>query len=119
MKRSRLKKIAIGAVIGVLLLTAIALAAGESLPRHVTAGGGDTVSAGNITLRNSIAQPVAGTVGNGITLCSGFVCGQSVATVAPTPTPTTASTPSPTATPPTPTATPDSNHFIYLPLVLK
>ncbi len=96
MKFSRLKKIVTGAVIGVLLLTAIALAAGESLPRHVVSGGGDTVSASGITLRNTIAQPIAGTVSNSTSLCSGFVCGQS------------ASAP-----------TPSGNHFIYLPLVLK
>lgn len=94
MKRSRLKTTLIGAMVGVLLLTAIVLAAGESLPRHVIGSGGSSIENG-ITLRNAIGQPIAGAVSNGITLCSGFVCGQS--TSAPF----------------------DNNHFVYLPLVLK
>ncbi len=90
MKHTRLKLTLIGAMVGVLLLTGIALAAGESLPRHVVSGGGNTIQNG-ITLRNTIGQPIAGTVGNGITLCSGFICEQGSA----------------------------PTHTIYLPLVLK
>ncbi len=96
MKLSRLKLTLIGAMVGVLLLTGIALAAGESLPRHAVSGGGDTVSAGNITLRNTIGQPIAGSVSNGGSLCSGFICGQA------------ASAP-----------TSGGDKFVYLPLVLK
>ena len=95
MKLSRLKTTLTGAVVGVLLLTGIALAAGENLPRHVVDSGGSSIE-NSITLRNAIGQPIAGTVSNGITLCSGFVCGQN--TSAPTP---------------------GGDHFIYLPLVLK
>lgn len=123
MNVSRLKIIVIGAAIGALLLTGIALAAGENQSRHVVSGGGDTITASGITLRNTIAQPIAGSVSNGTSLCNGFVCGQSVAasTPAPSPTPTTSE---PTATPTTeptvaPTPTPTGDYFIYLPLVLK
>ncbi len=118
MNVSRLKIIVIGAAIGALLLTGIALAAGENQSRHVVSGGGDTITASGITLRNTIAQPIAGSVSNGASLCSGFVCGQSVA--ASTPTPTTEPSPTPTTEPTVaPTPTPTGDYFIYLPLVLK
>jgi uncharacterized repeat protein (TIGR01451 family) len=83
MKRIATNRIAvsIGLVAGLaaLLITlSIVLAAGESIPRrHIGSGGGE-VSGGGLVLRNIVGQPIAGAVSNGLTVCSGFLCGPQV-----------------------------------------
>jgi hypothetical protein len=62
-------------VLGLLLPLALTLAAGESPPRLLAGSGGGAVSGDGLRLRAAVGQPVAGAVENGMTLCSGFLCG--------------------------------------------
>jgi hypothetical protein len=67
-------------LVALLVLVGAALAAGEWMPRGGVTSGGGEVSAGGLTLRSVVGQPVVGTVSNGLTLCSGFECGPGVPT---------------------------------------
>ena len=60
-----------------IIATAVALAAGDSLPRSVmSSGGGTGLAAGGNILYGTLGQPVAGTVSDtDFDLCSGFWCG--------------------------------------------
>jgi hypothetical protein len=64
-------------IISLLLCLAVGLvlAAGDSVTRSLVSSGGGALQQAGIRLQSSIGQPVAGTVGNGLTLCSGFNCG--------------------------------------------
>ncbi|NOZ72302.1 MAG: hypothetical protein GXP38_10375 [Chloroflexi bacterium] len=49
------------ALVGVLLLSTVALAAGQTtIPWDVISGGGGTVSAGDVTISDTIGQPIIG-----------------------------------------------------------
>lgn len=103
------------ALVGVLLLSTVALAAGQTaIPWDVISGGGGTVSAGNITISDTIGQPIIGLAQAGdVIVESGFWPG-----FQPIPTNTPTTPPIPTATP-TPTATGTPTHSTYLPLLSK
>ncbi len=64
----------------VLLLLSLgwAAAGGEMLPPSLVSSGGGAVSGGGLSMETAVGQPVAGTVGNGLTLCAGFYCGGGV-----------------------------------------
>ena len=62
-------------ITAVLLTFSLVAASGELLPRSLVSGGGGMVSEGGLALRSAIGQPVVGAVENGLTLCSGFLCG--------------------------------------------
>jgi hypothetical protein len=62
-------------VIASLLPIALALAAGEGLPRAILGSGGGSVSGDGLHLRAAIGQAVVGGVAEQMTLCSGFLCG--------------------------------------------
>ncbi len=72
--------ILLGGLLLMIALAGIAVAAGETMERSVIAGGG-RMSDANYTLRSAFAQPVAGTVSDGKTLCSGFACGPGASVV--------------------------------------
>jgi hypothetical protein len=85
----------IGGLAAALLFFGVVLAAGEGMPRALVGGGGGAVSGDGLRLRTAIGQPLAGVVENGITLCSGFLCG------------------------PGASARRAEQHTLYLPLVLR
>jgi uncharacterized repeat protein (TIGR01451 family) len=67
--------------VGSLLLVAallagvvVAVAQGLRLPRALVGGGGGEVAHAGLHLRWAIGQPAAGSVANGLILCSGYVC---------------------------------------------
>lgn len=62
-------------ITAVLLTFSLVAAGGELLPRSLVSSGGGVVSQGNVALHSAIGQPVVGVVHNGVTLCSGFLCG--------------------------------------------
>ncbi len=68
---------------GMMLFTfaALAVAAGEVLPRYVVSSGGGSLSNGGVTLQGSIGQPLVGAVSQGVTLCSGYHCGAGVPSI--------------------------------------
>lgn len=57
-----------------LLLTVVARAAGESLPRYLVSSGGGLTQTSDLRLSNAIGQPVAGLARNGLNLCAGYLC---------------------------------------------
>jgi len=59
----------------VLLTVGLAAAGGDMLPRSLVSSGGGLVSQDGYTLHSAIGQPVVGAVENGVTLCSGYLCG--------------------------------------------
>jgi hypothetical protein len=65
----------IGGLAAVFLFFGVVLAACEGMPRALVGSGGGAVSGDGLRLRAAIGQPMAGVVENGITLCSGFLCG--------------------------------------------
>jgi hypothetical protein len=74
----RLRPVGIALLLLLLLLAAgAALAAGTpAITRHVIAGGGGTVSAGEYSLRATIGQGITGQALSGsYDLCAGFWCG--------------------------------------------
>ena len=82
-------------VTAVLLTVGLVAAGGEMLPRSLVSSGGGLVSQNGYTLHSAVGQPVVGAVENGVTLCSGFLCG-------------------PGAPPVT-----GGNYHIYLPVVIR
>jgi len=68
MKNTRLLSMILVLIASLLLVTS-ALAAVGGMPHSLVGSGGGLV------LRSTIGQPIAGTVGNGVQLCSGFHCG--------------------------------------------
>ena len=71
------RRVAVGLLVLVILATAgVTLAAGPpTIARHVMAGGGDRVSAGDFTIRATIGQATTGRVTTGDTEpCAGFWC---------------------------------------------
>jgi hypothetical protein len=62
-------------ILGLTLSVALALAAGQGPPRALVGSGGGALSGDGLRLRAAIGQPLAGRVENGMTLCSGFLCG--------------------------------------------
>ena len=77
-----------------LLLTGFVLAAGGNLPRTLVSSGGGFIQQGGLSLQHSIGQPIAGSISNNLTLCSGFHCGQGVTSV-------------------------EVNYLVYLPLIMQ
>ena len=63
-----------------LLIVATALAAGPAINRLLLAPGGGYLDGAGINLQSAIGQPVGGSVTNGVTLCSGLICGSGAAT---------------------------------------
>ena len=63
----------------ILLVGGLILAAGSPLRRSLVSSGGGFVTQGNMCVNSTIGQPVAGTVNNAITLCSGYQCGAQAA----------------------------------------
>ncbi len=82
-------------ITAVLLTFSLAAASGELLPRSLVSNGGGMVSEGGLALHSAIGQPVVGAVGNGLTLCSGFLCGSGAPPVG------------------------GSDFYVYLPLVIR
>lgn len=74
-KRKALGLGVMGGLAVLLLSMGIALATGEMIPRSLIGSGGGEISGDGLELRSAIGQPVAGTVGQGPTLCIGFICG--------------------------------------------
>lgn len=62
-------------ITAVLLSVGLAAAVGELLPRSLVSSGGGVVNQSGAGLHSAIGQPVVGAVQNGLTLCSGFLCG--------------------------------------------
>jgi hypothetical protein len=62
----------------IILLTAGAVlaAAGPAITQWVVGAGGGKVEGGGLVLHSAIGQPAAGTVSNGLRLCSGYLCGE-------------------------------------------
>ena len=67
-------------VIGVLAFAVVAIAAAaETAPfRQQISSSGAQLSSGSLILRSTVGQPIAGTVQQGITMCSGYHCGVGV-----------------------------------------
>lgn len=82
-------------ITAVLLTFSLVAASGELLPRSLVSGGGGMVSEGGLALHSAIGQPVVGAVENGVTLCSGFLCGSGAPPVG------------------------GSDFYVYLPLVIR
>lgn len=82
-------------ITAVLLTFSLVAASGELLPRSLISGGGGMVSQGGLALHSAIGQPVVGAVENGLTLCSGFLCGSGAPPVG------------------------GSDFYVYLPLVIR
>ncbi|KAA3661674.1 MAG: hypothetical protein DWQ04_15775 [Chloroflexi bacterium] len=82
-KKARFKSFAI-IIIGLLLCLAagLALADGGTMPWTFLGSGGGALEQLGIRLQSSMGQPVAGSVSNGLTLCSGFHCGYGMLAVA-------------------------------------
>jgi hypothetical protein len=59
----------------VLLTVGLVFAGGDMLPRSLVSSGGGVVSQNGYTLHSAIGQPAVGAVQNGLTLCSGYLCG--------------------------------------------
>ncbi|MFW6097425.1 MAG: hypothetical protein ACOC9Z_05090, partial [Chloroflexota bacterium] len=57
-----------------LLSLGIVLAGGEQLSRSLITSGGSITVQNGLVLHNATGQPVAGTVQNGLLLCSGYWC---------------------------------------------
>ncbi len=77
MKNTRLLPIAL-ALVAALLLVTLVLAAIGGMPRSLAGSGGGLLEGGGLSLRSALGQPLAGTVSDGIQLCSGFHCGSGV-----------------------------------------
>jgi hypothetical protein len=71
-------------ILSLLAPAALALAAGETLPRVLVGGGGGPTTGDGLRLRAAIGQPVAGGASSGVSLCSGFLCGPGATAGAPT-----------------------------------
>lgn len=83
-----------------LLVVSLALAGGGQASRSLLAGGGSQVSNGALTLSSALGQPVAGAGETGnLVGAHGFWVGAGVQ--------------------PIPTPIPGSDHFIYLPIVVR
>lgn len=67
-----------------LLSIGVALAAGETISHSLVGSAGGQISGGGLILHNAVGQPTAGTVENGISLCSGYLCGPRGDTASPT-----------------------------------
>lgn len=77
-KISKRSLLALAMIVLLLLSLGWVAADGEMLPRSLVSSGGGMVSSGGMALETAVGQPVAGAVGNGLTLCSGFYCGGGV-----------------------------------------
>jgi hypothetical protein len=63
-------------ILGVILLVAVAaLAAGPSINSWLISPGGGYLDGAGINVHSAIGQPFGGSVSNGLTLCSGLLCG--------------------------------------------
>ena len=56
----------------IVIFTGVVFAAGELIPRFLVGSGGWLTSTQNLELRSAVGQPIAGTVGEDLKLCSGF-----------------------------------------------
>jgi hypothetical protein len=61
-----------------LVGVAVVVAQGLRLPRALVAGGGGEVTHDGLRLRWAAGQPAAGSLANGLILCSGYVCAPGV-----------------------------------------
>jgi uncharacterized repeat protein (TIGR01451 family) len=75
-KRRTVALILLAAVL--LAGVAVALAQGLRVPRGLVTGGGGEVAHGGLRLRWALGQPAAGSLANGLILCSGYVCAPGV-----------------------------------------
>ena len=67
----------VGLTIALMLSVGLALAGGTLTKRDVVSSGGGSVSQSGLTMQVAIGQPAVGSVQNGQTLCSGFLCSAS------------------------------------------
>jgi hypothetical protein len=94
-QRQRRQVTLVAVLVLLLVMVGLAVAVGELLPRSLVSGGGGMVSEGGLALQSAIGQPVVGAVQNGVTLCSGFLCGSGAPPVG------------------------GSNFYVYLPVAIR
>ena len=70
----KLTMVWVGLTLVLLLSVGLALAGGTLNSRDLVSSGGGSVSQSGLTLQTAVGQPAVGSVQNGETLCSGFLC---------------------------------------------